>query len=251
MRIISRIVVGVLFAVATFVGVRSAVAADVSHPQVAPAMKANTPVPVDNDSFYDDYIHNCLEVGTRLTYFSLLDNKRGQPNDGSFFGTVTMLDERQNYLPKKLFVQYKIIPYAGVGLSYDSFSFDASDFGGSDGKATLSGPLFYVFGRYPNSTAFTPFCELGVAYYTSTFDADAGWLGTNPGKSVDLDNTHGYYVGAGCDLQITDDFSLNVYARYMRISDVTGAWYDAWTKFGDVVLTPSYVAFGLGAKYSF
>jgi opacity protein-like surface antigen len=209
------------------------------------------------DDFYSTYIVNRLEIGTRIIHFSLLDDKKGQPFQDSFFGSVTQLKEDQDYLPLKLFVQYKIIPQFGVGLAYDRFSFAAGDWGiegagsgGADGKATLSGPLVYLLGRYPNATKFTPFCELGFALYSASFDGDASWASSN-NKSVELDSTTGFYLGVGCDMQITEQFLIDLYGRYMNVSDVNGAWFLLGNQNGDVVLTPSYIAMGLGAKFLF
>lgn len=212
--------------------------------------------PVEKD-FYSSYIMYKLEIGTRMAQYSLLEDSRGEPNNGSFMGTSTRLQENQNYLPAKLYVQYRITPYFGAGLGIDQYDFCVGDWGiegagtgGSDGKISLSGPLFYLFGRYPNDGYFTPFCELGFAFYNTSFDADEGWASTND-KGVTLDSTHGIYVGAGCDFEVNEQFLVDVYLRYMSISDVSGAWYLLGSKAGDVVLTPSYFSMGLGARFFF
>ena len=222
------------------------------------AMAQNKAEPPAGNNFYSTYIVNRLEIGTRITHFTLLDNKKGDSitRIGTFFGTVNQLKEDQDYLPAKLFVQYRIIPQFGVGLAYDKFGFDTGDWGmgsgigGSDGKAVLSGPLVYLLGRYPNKTRFTPFGELGIALYSATFDADANWASSND-KRVSLGSTTGYYLAAGCDMQITEQFLIDLYGRYMNVSDVNGEWFLLGNKNGDVVLTPSYLAIGIGAKFLF
>jgi len=234
----------------------------VSVPQTTvktPTVKAQdkASVPLAEEDFYSSYIMYKLEVGTRMTRISLLDSSRGEPNNGSFMGTSTQLQESQNYFPAKLFAQYRITQQFGAGIGYDRFSFTVGDWGvegagtgGSDGKATLSGPLFYAMGRYPNSTKFTPFCELGLAFYSASFSADANWASTND-KGVSLGGTSGIYLAGGCAYEINEQFLVDLYMRYMKISDVNGEWVMLGSKQGDVVLTPSYFAIGIGAIFFF
>ncbi|MCX7008534.1 MAG: hypothetical protein NTY53_15000, partial [Kiritimatiellaeota bacterium] len=67
-----------------------------------------------------------LEIGTRVTWVSLTDSKRPvsatTADMGSFYGSINQLDPVQNYLPLKLFVDYKFCPYGGVELAWDYFS---------------------------------------------------------------------------------------------------------------------------------
>lgn len=213
--------------------------------------------PAENKKFYNSFIKNRLEIGTRILHGSLLDDTRGQPFNGSFVGSVTMLRDNQDLLPTRFYVQYKILDYLGVGVSYDKISAAAGDWGiegdgtgGSDGDVNLSGPLFYLLGCYPNSTKFTPFCEAGMGVYSAKFDADAAWGSTND-KRFELNSTKGIYFGAGCDFEVTDHFSVNAYGRYMKIDDVTGDYMLLGNKQSDIIFTMSYMAFGIGAKYAF
>lgn len=247
----------VCFAAAVFVcfGASTAVGQGSSRSN---ATKKISPIGADQasifdngDEFYNLRIRDKLEVGTRMGHAILLNDKRGSPNNDSFFGTVTMLREHQHYEPTLLYIQYKLDPVYGVGMSYDKFGAETWDEGGTDGIFWLSGPLLYAFGRYANETEFTPFCELGLGFYSSSFDADPGWLASNSGKSVNLGSAVGWYLGAGCDWHLDPNFSVNIYSRYARISDVKGEWFSGYQRMGDVVLTPSYLVIGIGAKYSF
>ena len=201
----------------------------------------------DND-FYNSYIANKLEIGTRITHVVLLEDSRGEPYNGSFVGSITMLKEDQDYLPTKFYVQYKFMPCLGIGLSYDRVGAEAWDHGGTDGTTVLSGPLLYLLGCYPNSTKFTPFCELGAAFYSADFDAASGW--SMPGKDFVLDNTQGFYLALGCDWQIMEQFSVNVYGRYVD-SDVDGVYTHPVNSDEDIIFTMSHLAFGVGAKFTF
>lgn len=203
-----------------------------------------------DDSFYSLYIAQQLEIGTRLMQFVLLENSRGQPFNGSFVGSITKLNDNQDYLPTRIFVQYKLLPCLGVGLSYDQLSVATMENDRStDGDCVISGPLLYLLGSYPNETEFTPFCELGVAFYSAKFDKSPGW-GRVPGKDFLLDNPTGFYLAAGCDWLVTDNISVDLYGRYMNV-DVRGVYTRNWEKEEDILFTLSSLSFGLGAKYKF
>lgn len=198
------------------------------------------------DTFLSSYIENKLEIGTRITHVVLLEDSRGEPNNGSFVGSITMLKEDQDYLPTRFYVQYKITPCFGVGVSYDRVGAEAWDYGGTDGTTVLSGPLLYLLGCYPNSTKFTPFCELGAAFYSAKFEESGGW-GKVGGKEFVLDNTQGFYLAAGCDWLLHEQFALDIYGRYMNV-DVDGVFNPDGE---DIIFTMSNLTFGLGAKFIF
>jgi len=190
-----------------------------------------------------------LEAGTRTLCFILLQDTRGTRFHDSFVGSITKLKEDQDFTPTRLYVQYKIRPFFGIGASYDKFGAEAWDDGGTDGTAVLSGPLFYVLGCYPNSTALTPFCELGTAFYSTHFDHSSTW-GTQGNKRILLDNTSGYYVSLGCDMQVRKHLEVNIYGRYMNVDDV-GVFMLNEKRRDDVILTVSHLALGLGMNYCF
>jgi len=190
-----------------------------------------------------------LEAGTRSMYFILLQDHRGTPFHNSFVGSITTLKEDQNFVPSRLFVQYKISPFFGIGGSYDRFGAEAWDEGGTDGTAMLSGPLLYLLGCYPNATAFSPFCEIGTAFYSAKFRNSSTW-GTEGNKMMNLNNTHGYYGALGCDIEVRKQWAINIYGRYMNV-DVDGVFMLNGKKREDIIFTTSHLDFGLGVKYSF
>ena len=209
---------------------------------------------LDDAGFYSSHIDNKLEIGTRINHIVLLDDKRGEPYNGSFVGSVTQLREDQDYLPVRFYVQYKFWSYLGIGASYDKVGAEAGDWGlhgpgtgGADGTVELSGPLLYLLGCYPNSTRFTPFCELGAALYSADFEGDAGWGG---GKEMVLEDKNGFYCALGCDCRLHDWWSINIYGRYVNV-DVDGVYNLNGDYREDVLFTMSHLAFGIGAKYTF
>lgn len=216
----------------------SAAKAELGHDRLPPAQENEIGL-----------IMNRLEVGTRMTYFVLLNDTRGQPFHNSFVGSITKMKEDQDLMPTKIYVQYKIRPCFGMGVSYDRLGAEAWDNSGTDGTAYLSGPLLYVLGCYPNSTAFTPFLELGTAFYSAHFVNSSGW-GQAGNKKMILDNSQGYYIAFGCDMQVTKQLAVNLYGRYLSAVDF-GVFMLNGQKREDIIFTTSHLAFGLGAKYCF
>ena len=180
-------------------------------------------------------IHDQLEVGARITYFQLKDDERGIRNNWdlqrNFIGSIWGLEEKQSYIPKP-YVQYAIIKYAGVGLSYDELTVKTVDWGnlegtvkGGDGDCMIRGPVVYVFGRYPNSTRFTPFAELGYIYYFADFEEDPAWAAVGPGYRFEVDDTGSQYVAAGCDIRIKGQWQAGIYFRQLYNADVDARAY--------------------------
>src|ERR1039458_2021791 len=88
------------------------------------------------------------EIGTRITSTILTEDHRGQPFNGSFVGSITMLKEAQDYWPDKVYVQYRFLPAFAFGVSWDRFGAEAWDFGGTDGTIWSEGPMAYLSARY-------------------------------------------------------------------------------------------------------
>lgn len=221
----------------------------VPAPVLAKGEPTEIPMPRTSagDSFFDSHVAGRFEVGTRVLYYFLLEDT--SPEGDSFVGSVTMLESDQDYLPTRLFVQYKFTPVVGVGLSYDELGVEAWDTGGTDGTTVLSGPLLYLLGRYPNSTAFTPYGEIGTAFYFAKFEEDPGWGKTN-NKEFVLDDPLGLYLALGCDWQANENWAVGAYSRYMNV-DVEGKYMLNGSKRDDILFTSSNLAVGLGVKYLF
>ena len=221
-------------------------------PVVTPSRHEPTEIPMPattRDSFIESQAKGKFEIGTRITHIILLEDTRGEPFHDSFVGSVTMLKEDQDYLPIKLYVQYRFLPALAAGVSYDRFGAKAVDYGGSDGTSWMSGPLVYLSGRYINDSRFTPYGELGVAFYSGKFENAPGW-GSEGNKHFYLNDSQGFYVAAGCGMSLDDNWSADFYGRYMNL-DVDGEYMMNGHHQEDILFTMSHVALGLGVKYSF
>jgi len=182
-------------------------------------------------AFNEKYLHGKLRLGTRASWFNLRNADSG--SQGSDFdaatgktllGTIYALDEEQNYLPFKFFVGYDFTKYFGIELAYDSLKAktvaSANEPTGrvqkTDGSLTLSGPVISLIGRLPNSTDFTPYIGVGVAFYHSSFDATSEWARTenySPGvvatREMVVDNINTLVLSAGVTWNFTENWFLD------------------------------------------
>lgn len=207
----------------------------------------------EDDSFYNKYLLNKLEIGTRLNYQILTDSdsgaKGGTQGEGTYLGTIYALDEIQEVLPN-LYATYFFTQYFGVELAYESIEAEtvATSIGysttKSDGDVYLGGPTLSLVGRYPNHTKFTPYVSLGVGYFFGDFDEAAHWglgysdpsvyeaLGSpstsNNGKIriMEVDDEVALVMAAGCTYKITDRLSLDLSLSYTAVeTDATFTGY--------------------------
>lgn len=209
-----------------------------------------------------------IEIGTRLIHVELQKDKKGgkvygvdaagRPVDGyqgTFLGSISILDVEQDYAPTRLYAQYFFNDYLGIGASYDKVEADARDEEGSDGIVGIDGPILYAVARYPDAYPFVPFVEAGVALYHAYFDEDAGWAQTGDvfERRMENEDTTAFVLGLGVDYQITDNLSVNLYGRLVEGATVEAeAWYrkdDEPFKTGEFPL--DYYGAGVGVKYTF
>ncbi|MGE9289959.1 MAG: hypothetical protein ACQKBT_03150 [Puniceicoccales bacterium] len=226
---------------------------------ITPMPKKKEVIPVKKgDSFYDKYIHDRLRVGTRMLWYSLTDTESGEEFDGSFIGSLNRTTEDQDPAPVYFYLEYAITPYFGVGMSYDQFKVVTLDSGGGDGTFDLDGPILYGFARYENGSAFTPFAEIGVAFYGTDFNPKDEWTYSDGGSTVinrfDTDNSTGFVIAGGLDIEIIEHLSVNLYLRYVSV-DIDVDYY--FTPISNT--TPSqtatfpgdHFAYGFGIAYTF
>jgi outer membrane protein W len=207
-----------------------------------------------------------LEIGTRLIHVELQNDKQGrgiQINGdwgGTYLGSINYIDEDQDYAPTRLYLQYFFHDYVGVGVSYDNVEAETAEDRSAlglpnlpgDGNIGVRGPILYVVGRYPNESAFTPFAEIGVAFYNAYFDEDPNWSDGGL-RRMDPEDTEALVVAVGCDYALTENLSVNVYLRAVENADVDIAWY----RRGDPEPQRSgsfpldYYGAGVGIKYAF
>ncbi len=208
----------------------------------------------EENSFYNNYLLDKLEIGTRITYQSLTDSdsgaKGGTQGEGTYLGTIYALDETQQALPLNLYANYFFTQYIGLEVAYESIEAEtvATSIGystiKSDGSVYLGGPTLSLVGRYPNQTRFTPFLSVGVGYFFGDFDEAAHWalgysdptvyeaLGSpstnynGKTREMNVDDEFGFVMAAGCAYQMTDRLSLDLSLSYTAVeTDATFIGY--------------------------
>jgi len=201
------------------------------------------------------------QIGTRFLQVKLQDDIRGTPNNGSFFGTITQIHEKQDNAPDKIYLQYRLFQSAvWVGVSYDHFMARTMDDGngdgiadmiGSDGDEEIKGAIPYLQAAWDNDTRFTPYAQIGYAFYQAKFLPNS-W-GANGTRWVDAKSgVHGVELGGGLNIRLYKNLSADLFARSMKVNDITGDWYYNHGMYGGpFVMTMSYVAYGGGVSWRF
>ncbi len=226
-----------------------------------------------------------LEIGTRITAYTLM-----KPRHNYFLGSINRLDALQDLWPYKVFCAVQLNPWLGIEATWDKVAAKTvTDFDRhTDGIIRAAGPILTLQASYPNSTIFTPFAGLGVAWLFPKFDADPVWHNgfgrlysakdlpwsqavaeyeawvaagspewPNDGyqRKMDLSGGLGFTALAGCNVQIADNFSAELMLRYMYL-DVDVEYYTL--RYGqldrhhDSTSFPlSHLSVGLGLRYRF
>ena len=217
-------------------------------------------IPEDEEFFVDTWKHPSFQVGTRIMQVELQDKTRGEPFNGSFVGSITEITEEQDNTPDKLFAQVRIPKsFIWIGVSYDhvraqtmddSDGDGLADSGGGDGSVDIAGFIPYLQAAWDNETRFTPYLEVGYAFYQCEFDTIPNW--SNGGrKTMNLDSTTGFELAAGLGVRIYNNLSADVYVRQMQVDDITGEYVMDGRKQSDIIYTMSYTAFGAGLSCRF
>lgn len=204
-----------------------------------------------------------LEIGTRILHIQLQEDSRGAGTDtrrDNFLGSLDTLDENQDYVPNRLYIQYffdeyVLGDYLGFGISYDAVEAKTVDEGGGDGDVGVSGPILYVVGRYPNSSAFVPFAEIGVAFYHAYFEEN-DWAfdeGDPTHRRMENEDTTALVLALGCDYAITENLSANIYGRIVEGATIDAADMNKGDPdpHAEGEFPLDYYGVGIGIKYSF
>ena len=210
--------------------------------------------------FVDTWQHPSFQVGTRIMQVKLQEKTRGESRNGSFVGTITEITEEQDHSPDKLYAQVRVPKtFLWVGVSYDhvraqtmddSDGDGVADTGGGDGSVDVAGYIPYLQAVWDNQTRFSPYLEVGYAFYHCEFDELPNW--SNGGrKSMNLDSTTGFELAAGLGIRLYKNLSADLYVRQMQVDDVTGEYVMNGEKQSDIIFTMSYTAYGAGLSCRF
>lgn len=189
------------------------------------------------------------ELGTRITYYDFRTNRKGEKFKGSFLGSLYEIKEDQDYSPTKVFAQYFFTPFLGVGAAYEHVEAYTWDGGGTDGTVELDGALLYAVGRLPDYDLVRPFAEIGVAFFSASFDYDPEWYDDGI-HIMDLEDSFGITLALGADLLLSDRWVINGIVRYTTAA-VDATVYTTDIKTEDGTFEMDHFSIGLGLKAAF
>lgn len=242
--------------------VHAATNAHVAPVAVMPTNAVTEPVliPEAEEFFVDTWKKPSFQIGTRVQQVKLQDTTRGEPYNGSFVGSITEITEDQDSTPDKIYLQARLPKtplWVGVGYDHvraqtmdDSNGDGIPDTNGGDGFVDISGFIPYLQAAWDNETRFTPFVEIGYAFYECKFDAYENW--SNGGqKEMVLDSTTGFELAAGVGIRLYRNLSADIYFRQMKVDDITGVYKMNGQDRDDIVYTMSYTSVGAGLNCRF
>jgi TolB-like protein/outer membrane protein W len=228
------------------------------HTTVASAgSKSQTSIGGSSDSSWHKYkvppaiqtIMDHVEIGLRISRFSLLDNTEKHFNDDGEFaegylGSISKLDAEQDYFPT-IYANVTITDWFALQLAYEKFEIGTVTYwdGHKDGTFKFKGPSLTAQLRYPNETEFTPYAGIGIAMLNADFamvdwwhngfggddpeGAYDNWVQSgaprwpNGGYQRNLIVTDGTMfkpvLQGGCYWSITDHISLDLDMRYISL----------------------------------
>jgi opacity protein-like surface antigen len=236
----------------------------------------------------NEFLANRLEIGFRMTYFSLTDPKK----DSGFLGSINELEEDQVSTPYP-YLRYYFTKYVGLEVGYDQLraitrksTTAPADFPDykkskdSDGALNLEGPVLELLARYPNSSRFTPYAGAGVIFYSAEFEMESWWHNgfqayfdpdyqtwveegkpewPNGGyrRTITLSDTTAYLVSGGCAVKIWRGIEIDAEVRYVQAdadAHYTLSHYgniDPNGDFGTFNFPLDNTAYQMSLKYSF
>lgn len=213
-----------------------------------------------------------LTLGTRLTY-SILETSTSD----SFLGTIAKLEDREDYIPWKLFAAWQFTPRWGLELTWDHVTAetitDTADHH-SDGEFEVTGPILDSVFQLGKHGRFSPYAQLGVAWMLSDFNPAHWWALGYESKSdwvllgstdqarnditrgIEVDDSLGLVAALGSRIAVSKRWSGDLLLRYMYLeSDATFTQYRSGRpipRTGDANTIPfSHLALGVGVAYAF
>jgi hypothetical protein len=238
----------------------------------------------------NDVVKDRLEIGLRITHFTLVDNTK----ESGFLGSINELEEDQSDNPT-LFGRFFFTQYVGVELGYDKVSaitrkWTTPGIDGtgdkskdSDGTIVLEGPLVEIVGRYPNETIVTPYAGFGPVFYgtllgDANFEHSAWWHNgfgayddpnyldwqaqgkpewPNGGyqRTIELSDTMGWVLSGGASVAVYKGLEVEASVQYVW-AEVDAHYYlsrggSTFQDNGTYTFPMDHWTYQLGLKYAF
>lgn len=229
------------------------------------------------DNRYLDYLRRRLEIGTRMTWFSLSEDTRPADPELTYIGDLNRLEDEQDNSIFKLFVAVNLHRYVAVELTSDTVAARPYNFSNmdSDGLLEMSGPILMLNLRYPLlNDRLMPYVGIGYAWMDASWENSGWWgqgwedreayeaagsTGYDPRdirRYMEVESDNATVFSLGCVYQFHDLVAVDVLMRWMDLSSnalfyrtVEGDLDWPRTKTGAFVM--DHVAYGLGVRYCF
>ena len=177
---------------------------------------------------WQDKLAGRIQVGLRYTHIELRDKDRSNPRERNYLGSIDKLNTRQADFPSP-FITYKLTDILFVLVSYDWVSARTvktvtRNNSHTDGIIFLEGPVLAMRVEYPLDGRFTPYAELGMVFYFSSFDHDFEWAHVGAHRRMRLDDPTGLMLSGGVDIAVNDHWSAQLYLRYVDV-ETKGSYY--------------------------
>lgn len=195
-----------------------------------------------------------IELGLRSLGIWLTDDRKGEPFNGSYIGSIYKLKAKQNWVPIHPYAQVEFaLPgglWLGVGATYSHVDTETLDNGGGDGDVESDLVMGYAVLERP-VWRLRPYVEAGGGWAFNTFDEDASW-GANGRREFVLEDSPVWMAGGGIGLALATHFTLDAHVRYVHY-DVDGTYVFRGDSRPDTdfTFTTSHVAAGVGLSYAF
>lgn len=195
-----------------------------------------------------------FELGVRSLGVWLTDDRKGEPFNGSYVGSIYKLKAKQNWVPIHPYAQVEFaLPgglWFGLGATYSHVETETLDDGGGDGDVESDLVMGYAVLERP-VWRLRPYAEAGGGWAFNTFDEDASW-GAGGRREFVLEDSPVWMVGGGIGLAFTAHFTLDAHVRYVHY-DVDGTYVFRGDSRPDTdfTFTTSHMAAGVGLSYAF
>jgi hypothetical protein len=225
-----------------------------ANPEIPVPAEVEVPVVAD-PTFMERYIHDRLEIGTRITSASVDETKRGdsETREGTYFGSINEMKVEEESGPTKWFLQYRLHTYVGVGMTFDELTLvtkDGPSEANTDGDFSIDSSYYYIYLRYPLPYGFVPYIEYGRGSHDVSFSPESNWSRRNSIYVYDSSVDATFY-SIGLEYHISRNFSVHVMQRWTDYSfDAEWRNIDGRTPTRFTVNMDQSVT-GFGVKYTF
>jgi outer membrane protein W len=183
-------------------------------------------------------VTNTIGIGARVFYYS--------PQSEDVFGASVDIE---NDLAVGLNLTYIVTQNFSLELAWNYFKTDIEEGSFKLGEFTTMPFMLTCQFRLTPMGPIIPYVGGGVGYFINKFDESSEAEENAEVKDIDIDNSLGLHTNAGLDWFLTDNFALNLDAKYLFTeADIEGEEGDSKVT-GDIDFEA--LTIGSGIKFYF